>query len=153
MANGLSKALFPGPDLSFPLSLGGDQRGWGEVVAVVFLSAQTPVITSSIKPRTLRGGCCHSEDLSSRSELPSNLESWKESKKARKQRSPTGKGRGKWAWQRREIIRSNQPYAQAQNAGQPLKTLGPLCPSLLLSSHPLLGAWHSTTADVSFQTT
>lgn len=48
IANGLDKALFPFPSLSFPLSLGGDDRV-REAVAVVFLSAQTPVITGSIK--------------------------------------------------------------------------------------------------------
>ena len=108
-----AKLCLPRLDISFPLSLGGNKGG-----AVIFFSAQTPVITGSIELPVPAWRLLTTERSSAPD--PSCLATLSPKKRGRKQRSQTGKrgrsGRG------RRYQKQSELYAQV------LKSSGPSHP-------------------------
>lgn len=146
MANVLNKALFPHPDFSLSLSLGGENGMRGGCQRCL------PFCTDTCNPKLHQTPCpCpetahHSENLSSCLELPSNSESWKESKKAKE---PDRKGQREGGLpeegnnQEQRALRAGSKH---RAASQVLRTSPPQPPAV---SHPLFRDWQSTTANIS----
>lgn len=143
-----SKQSFVPSSILLTFSVPGRQE-WdeGEVAGVVFLSAQTPVILSSIKLPVLAWKLL----TTVRTSAPvwsclSNSESWKESKKAKE---PDRKGQREGGLPEEgdnQEQRALSAGSKHRAASQVLRTSPPQPPT---ASQPLFRDWQSTTANIS----